>query len=117
VNVAIEALNVTGVSELLTNETVATIFAPSDAAFASLAKRLDLAGGAPELLSNALAYNFTLLSIIPGKALRSTDLPVNQVVTAPSLLGPNLEIERTAGRAIRVRVEGSNNTAEVVKAD
>ncbi|EFJ46069.1 hypothetical protein VOLCADRAFT_93600 [Volvox carteri f. nagariensis] len=98
--IAIEALNVTGVANLLTNETVATIFTPDDAAFISLASRLNMTVG--ELLTNPLAYNLTRLSIIPDVALRSKDLVPGVTVTEPSLMGPNLEITRVGWAVVHV---------------
>ncbi|GLC38823.1 hypothetical protein PLESTM_000781300 [Pleodorina starrii] len=116
VDIAIKALNATGAGALLTADTVATIFAPDDAAFESLAAKLNVAGGVASLLDNPLALNFTLLHVVPGVALRSTDLPLNQVLNATSLLGPTLQILRT-GNSVKVSVVGTNSSAEVIKAD
>ncbi|GLC48073.1 hypothetical protein PLESTB_000712100 [Pleodorina starrii] len=116
VDIAIKALNVTGVGKLLTNDMVTTIFAPDDAAFYTLAAQLNLTGGVASLLDNPLALDLTLMHVVPGVALRSTDLPLNQVINATSLLGPTLQILRT-GNSVKVSVVGTNSSAEVIKAD
>ncbi|KXZ55796.1 hypothetical protein GPECTOR_2g1346 [Gonium pectorale] len=115
VAIAIDALNYTGVAQRLTNDTVATIFAPIDAAFISLAESLNISSRYV-LFQNPLAVNVTELHVIPGVALRSTDLPQGVPVNATSLAGPTLEILRS-GNAVRVSVGGTNSSAEVVRAD
>ncbi|PNW72435.1 hypothetical protein CHLRE_16g679445v5 [Chlamydomonas reinhardtii] len=116
VDIAIQALNATGVSGKLNASTVATIFAPDDAAFISLASSLNFTSR-EQVFASPFATNVTLLHIIPGVALRSTDLPAGQTVNASSLLGPTLEVTRN-GNAVRVAVAGNpNSSAEVIKAD
>ncbi|PNH03199.1 hypothetical protein TSOC_010779 [Tetrabaena socialis] len=111
---AIQALNATGLVGAATNETVATIFAPDDPAIQSLAARLNLSRA--QLLTSPAVLDVIKLHIIPGVALRSTDLPQGKMVNETSLAGRVLLIKRS-GNAVSAMVEGSNVTAEVVQAD
>lgn len=65
VDIAIQALNATGVSGKLNASTVATIFAPDDAAFISLASSLNFTSR-EQVFASPFATNVTLLHIIPG---------------------------------------------------
>ncbi|KAG2447356.1 hypothetical protein HYH02_007684 [Chlamydomonas schloesseri] len=66
VGIAVEALNATGVASLLNASTVATIFAPDNAAFISLASQLNMTSRY-QLFASPFATNVTLLHIIPGR--------------------------------------------------
>eukprot|EP00198_Chlamydomonas_reinhardtii_P009551 XP_001698888.1 fasciclin-like protein [Chlamydomonas reinhardtii] len=114
--IAIDALNATGVSNFIGNDTIATIFAPEDNAFIRLAPILNITTRW-QLFTHPLAANITELHIIPGVALRSLDIPLDTTLNETSLLGPTLEITRSGRRAIRVKVAGTNMTADVVRAD
>ncbi|KAG2494915.1 hypothetical protein HYH03_006850 [Edaphochlamys debaryana] len=113
---AIQAIEATGLTAALGPSTVATIFAPSDGAFASLAASLNASGSPTDLLASPMARMVAELHVVPGVTLRSTDLPDGQTVNATSLAGPMLDITRN-GNAVRVSVAGTNSSAEVVQAD
>ncbi|KAG2494920.1 hypothetical protein HYH03_006855 [Edaphochlamys debaryana] len=113
VSIAIKAFNATGAGGLL-GDGPATIFAPTDKAFKKLASYLNLS--ASDLLSSPVAVDILKLHVVPGAALRSTDLPDGQTVDATSLAGAVLKVTRS-GSDVTVGVAGSNKTADVVKAD
>ncbi|GIM10049.1 hypothetical protein Vretimale_13826, partial [Volvox reticuliferus] len=120
-NIVMEVLNFTGISKQLQNGMAATIFAPDDAAFASMAKKMKFAGGIQDLLKIPELYNITLLHIVPGVALKSSDVSLGKAVTLPSLLGDKLMVAKTGtigGLQVRVADPVANGMwADVVKAD
>ncbi|GIL54011.1 hypothetical protein Vafri_9565, partial [Volvox africanus] len=115
-------LDRTGISKELRMGMAATIFAPEDTAFARLAEEMELAGGTSDLLKSPELYNLTLLHIVPGVALKSSDVPLGEAVTARSWLGDNLVIKKHSTGDIRVCVAADpeaneSMAADVVKAD
>ncbi|KXZ55795.1 hypothetical protein GPECTOR_2g1345 [Gonium pectorale] len=118
-DLAVEALNATGTGTTLTNETVATIFAPTDAAFEALAAALNLTSPLDlfNATYNATAANITALHVIPGELLTAANITELRNITAPSLLGYNLTIFVEPNGTVSVTVPGSDVIANVVTAD
>lgn len=124
-SIAAELFNASGIAEqLAANATVATIFAPSDAAFNRLARSLNLTDAAALLADPFLANLSTSilpLHIVPGAALFAENITA-EPITVTSLAGLPLTIERTGtAGVVTVTVEGANvapeNVARVVRAD
>lgn len=116
---AVESLNATGASTALANETKATIFAPTDAAFEALAAQLGLASPMDlfNATYNATAANITALHVIPGVVITTANLTAGVNVTEPSLLGPVLVISPLTNGTVTVNVLGSDVVATVVTPD
>ncbi|GFR47833.1 hypothetical protein Agub_g9611 [Astrephomene gubernaculifera] len=120
-DLAVESLNSTGTqAALAANRTaLATIFAPTDAAFAALATSLNLSSPLDlfNATYNATAANITALHVIPGEALTSANLTAGANITAPSLLGYNLTVAKLLNGTVTVTVPGSAIVGTVLTPD
>ncbi|PNH03201.1 hypothetical protein TSOC_010781 [Tetrabaena socialis] len=118
-DLAVDSWNATGTNATVAN-TTATIFAPTDAAFAALATSLGFASPLDLFNStyNATAANITALHVIPGQALTAANITALGNVTLPSLLpGYNLTITALPNGTVTVTVPGSDVFGTVVTPD
>ncbi|KXZ55797.1 hypothetical protein GPECTOR_2g1347 [Gonium pectorale] len=119
-----EGFTYLGIDKLVTNDTVATIFLPADSAMLNLVSsigkqiRYDMFD-----MPNNVSLNVSKLHIIPGVALKSTDLPVDKAVNATTLLGPKLKVFRAKNGTVTISVPGRKsgpngpNVATVLEPD
>lgn len=93
---ALQAVNLTGTLD--DEDLVATVFAPTNAAFASLLSALNLT--AQELLANTdLVQAVLSYHVVPGVAANSADLMDGQIL--PTLLGTSsLTVDLSAGDVV-----------------
>lgn len=110
-SILVEALTKANLTSTLDDPTlVATVFAPTNDAFAALLKKLNYTKD--QLLSSYILKPTLLYHVVPGVAAKSTDL--TQGETLPTLLkGSNLTVSLMNG----VMIDGMDSNATVTQAN
>lgn len=110
-SILVEALTTANLTSTLDDPAlVATVFAPTNDAFAALLKKLNYTKA--QLLSSYILKPTLLYHVVPGVAAKSTDL--TQGETLPTLLkGSNLTVSLMNG----VMIDGMDSNATVTQAN